>query len=222
MCAGCGSVSFGVERRGTEHIAEWASRLARVPVELSERDDGAAAHPPSPDRVTVGTAATVKDVGDLRLALVAVLDPDRALARPGLHAGEQAVATWMEAAAWAGPRAAGGRVLAHTRQPGSPAIQALVRWEPARFLEAEGRRRADAGFPPNHPVFRVEGPPGPELEAALRVLRPVSLLVTSGVGVTGTVCLVTVRPEDLPGFRAEVLRLAAADTVTRVEAEPHL
>src|SRR5205823_8034905 len=173
MCAGCGSVSFGVERRGTEHIAEWASRLARVPVELSERDDGAAAHPPSPDRVTVGTAATVKDVGDLRLALVAVLDPDRALARPGLHAGEQAVATWMEAAAWAGPRAAGGRVLAHTRQPGSPAIQALVRWEPARFLEAEGRRRADAGFPPNHPVFRVEGPPGPELEAALRVLRPV-------------------------------------------------
>src|SRR5439155_6926963 len=159
---------------------------------LGDQEEGGTPEPPGADRVTVGTAATVKDVGPVRLDLVAILDPDRALTRPGLHAGEQALATWMEAAAWAGPRAAGGRVLAHTSQPGSPAIQALVRWEPARFLEAEGRRRADAGFPPNHPVFRVEGPPVPDLEAALRVLRPVSLLVTSGVGVTGTVCLVTV------------------------------
>ena len=103
------------------------------------------------------------------------------------------------------------------------AIQALVRWDPIRFLEVDGSHRAEAGFPPNHPVFRVEGPPGAgdALEAALRILRPVSLLVTTGVGPTGTVCLVTVRPQDLAGFREEVLRLAATDIVTRVEAEPH-
>jgi len=178
---------------------------------------------PGEGRVFVGTAAAVKDLGGLRLDLVAILDPDRALARPGLHAGEQALATWMEAAAWAGPKDGGGRVLVQTRRPGDPAVQALVRWEPERFLRAEGRRRAEAGFPPNHPVFRVAGPPRPGgemLEAALAATGPVSLLVSSGP--EGTVCLVAVRPESSPGFREEVLRLAARGLVLRVEAEPHL
>ncbi len=47
-----------------------------------------------------------------------------------------------------------------------------------------------------------------------------SLLVSSGP--EGTVCLVAVRPESSPGFREEVLRLAARGLVLRVEAEPHL
>src|SRR5207245_5997986 len=113
-----------------------------------------------------GTAASVKDVGPRRLDLVALLDPDRALARPGIHAGEQALATWMEAAAWAGPRSGAGRVLAHTRVPGEPAIQALVRWEPAPFLLGEAAGRREAGFPPGHGVFRVTGDRA-ELERAV-------------------------------------------------------
>ena len=40
-------------------------------------------------------------------------------------------------------------------RPGDPAIQALVRWEPVPFLLAEAARRAEAGFPPGHAVFRV-------------------------------------------------------------------
>src|SRR5207247_7725309 len=101
LCATCGGGSFGIERSGTERVAEWAARATAVPVELV--DDGAAGpNPPGPGRVVVGTAAAVKDVGDLRLDLVAILDPDRAMARPGLAAGPQALATWMEAAAWAG------------------------------------------------------------------------------------------------------------------------
>src|SRR4029077_8855288 len=84
-CATCGGTSFGLERGGTERIAEWATRFA-------------------PSGVEVGTAAMVKDLGPKRVDLVAILDPDRALTRAGIHAGEQALATWMEAAAWAGPK----------------------------------------------------------------------------------------------------------------------
>src|SRR5439155_24407460 len=154
-CAHCGGRSFGVERGGAERIAEWASRIAQVPLDVAtaraRMDDAGGSTPrPRQGRILVGTATAVGDVGAVRLDLVAILDPDRALSRPGLHAGERALATWMESAAWAGPRASGGRVLAQTRSPGHPAIQALIRWEPVPFLEAEAARRSDAGFAPGH------------------------------------------------------------------------
>jgi primosomal protein N' (replication factor Y) len=212
-CVACGGERFGIERGGAERIAEWAARLAHGPVAPADSL-------PSADRFVVGSAATVKDLGPLRVGLVAILDPDRALARAGLRSAEQALATWMEAAVWAGPKAGGGRVLVQTRSPGSPAIQALIRWEPIPFLLAEAERRSVAGFPPGAPVFRISGPPGEAMGAALAAREPVSLLTTSGP--EGTVCLVAVRPEALAGFRAEVMRLAGEGLVDRVEAEPHL
>ena len=171
-----------------------------------------------PGRILVGTAAAVNDVPAPGLDLVAILDPDRALARPGIHAGERALATWMEAAAWARPRSRGGRVLAHTRHPGHAAIQSLIRWDPMPFLLHEEQERARAGFPPNHPVFRVEGTTA--LEPALQATRPETLLASPREG--GTVCLVAVRPADLASFRAEVVRLAGDGVVIRVEAEPQI
>jgi len=168
-CTSCGGTTFGVERGGVERVAEWAAQRTARPVAVTGDEVAGGSDVPTEGGVFVGTAAAVKDVGGLRLDLVAILDPDRALARPGLHAGEQALATWMEAAVWAGPKDGGGRVLVQTRRPGDPAVQGLIRWEPERFLRAEGRRRAEAGFPPNHPVFRVAGPP----RRAPRVIAPV-------------------------------------------------
>lgn len=166
----------------------------------------------------VGTASTVKDIGPVRLDLVAILDPDRALGRPGVHAGERSLATWMEASAWAGPRSGGGRVLAQTRHPGHPALQALIRWDPEPFLRSEAAARTEAGFPPNHPVFRIEG--SGSLPDGLREAAPETLLATAAG--TGTVCLVAVHPGRLAAFRERVLRLAAEGAVSRVEAEPQL
>jgi primosomal protein N' (replication factor Y) len=226
-CANCGSERFGVEPAGTERIAEWAGRLSGRSVDL---DDGRGVPPPpAEDRLLVGTAAAVKDVGAVSLDLVAILDPDRALARAGVDAGEQAVATWMEAAAWAGPRGGGGRVLVQTRRPGHPAIQALVRWDPLPYLRSEAGRRKEAGFPPRFGVFRVRG--SGALPEALRAAGAETLLSTSaitsatGAAPTGqelTLCLVAVPPTGLDRFRQEVRRLAAGGTVERVEAEPHL
>jgi primosomal protein N' (replication factor Y) len=215
-CVNCGGRIFGVERGGSERMEEWAARQADTPVVRVDEGDEAVA--PGPGRVVVGTAAGVKDFGPGRVDLVGVLDADRARRRAGLHAGEQALATWMEAAIWAGPREENGRVVIHSREPGDPAIQALVRWDPWHFHRAERRRREEAGFPPEHPVFRLLGSASlPELLAAL---DPVTLLATA-LG-DETVCLVTLRPEQVAAFRERVVQLIEAGTVRRVEAEPQL
>jgi len=175
---------------------------------------------PGAGRIVVGGPEIVADVVPPPLDVVGVLDPDRALARPGLRAGEQALATWMEAAAWAGPRDGGGRVLVQTRHPGHPAVQALVRWDPEPFLLREARARSEAGFPPGHPVFRVTG--SATLPEAL-ASAPGAPRVIDVPGPEGrTVCLVTIRPEDVAAFREHVVGLAVDGTVERVEAEPHL
>jgi primosomal protein N' len=124
----------------------------------------------------------------------------------------------MEAAAWAGPRDDGGRVLVQTRDSSDPAIQALVRWDPWHLHRAEAKRRADAGFPVGCPVFRVTG--SPDLERGLAELLPMHLLTTTLGG--QTVSLVTLRPEAVPRFRERVLAWAGDGTVERVEAEPQL
>lgn len=214
-CANCGAGLFSVEPGGAERLAEWASRQTTIPVHLDrEVADGE----PGRGRILVGTAASVRDVGPVRLDLVAILDPDRAVLRPGVHAGEQALATWTEAAAWAGSRDGAGRVLVQTRRQGHPAIQGLIRWDPVRFLVSEGERRAEAGFPPNHPVFRIEG--AAALPSALPSDALETILSTESEG--RTVCLVAVRPEALAGFRRALLRLAADGVLSRVEAEPQL
>jgi primosomal protein N' (replication factor Y) len=215
-CANCGGADFGVERGGTERIAEWAARVAGAAV-VGAATEGTPAIPVA-GVVTVGTAASVRDVGPLRLDLVAILDPDRALSRAGMHSGEQSLATWMEAAAWGGPRGGGGRTLVQSRHPGHPAIQALVRWEPVPYLRGEAERRAEAGLPPGRPVFRVAG--APDLPERLRPTGADILLVTSHE--RGTLCLVTVAAPDLRAFGLAVRALAAEGVVDRVEAEPQL
>ncbi|HEX2025431.1 MAG TPA: hypothetical protein VHH92_03445 [Actinomycetota bacterium] len=214
-CPRCGSIRFGVDRGGTERLAGWAGRLLGRPVTRVET--GRDAVEPSADRIIVGTAAAVKDFGSRRVGLVAVLDADRARYRPGPSGPEQALATWMEAAAWAGPRGA-GRVLVHTDDPSDPAVQALIRWDPWHFHRAEWSRREEAGFPPGHPVFRVTG--SPDLPRVLAALSPVTLL-TSSVG-GQTVCLLTLRPEAVPRFRERVSGWIRDGTLDRVEAEPHI
>lgn len=214
-CANCGAADFGVERGGAERVEEWARGVTPLPVRRVAEGE---ARPPGSDEVLVGTAAAVKDVGPRRLALVGILDADRARRRPGAAASEQVLATWFEAASWASPRNRGGRVLVQTREPGDPAIQALVRWDPFHFHRRERARLAEAGFPPGFPVFRVLG--GPALPDEMERLRPVHLLRSTLE--EQAVCLVTVHPDGLPAFRERVLDLAASGTVTRVEAEPRL
>ena len=160
----------------------------------------------------------MKDRGRARVALVAILDADRARRRAGLSSPAQTLATWMEAAAWAGPRGDGGRVLVQTRDASDPAVQALIRWDPWHLHRSERARREEAGFPPGFPVFRVAG--SPDLPASLAELAPVQVLRSGSNG--EAVCLVTLRPAAVPRFRARALEWAERGIVTRVEAEPQI
>jgi len=217
ICASCGKSDFGVERGGTERVGEWAARMSGRPVPV---DDGTG-RLPAAEGLSVGTAAAVVDAGPRRVDLVAILDPDRARARAGLHAGEQALATWMEAAQWAGPRGEGGRVLLQTRHAGDGAVQALIRWEPMPFLVAEAGRRASAGMTPGTAVFRVSGrPSGSDVSTMVEAVGGSLMAAMSREG--GTVCLVAVALSDLARFGEGVRALAAQGIVDRVEAEPQL
>lgn len=212
-CANCGAADFGIARGGAERVEEWARAVARVPVRRIGPGDRPA--PPGDREVTVGGVEAVKDFGPLGLDLVAILDADQAARRPGLAARERALATWMEAAAWARPR---GRVIVQTRHPGDPAVQSLVSGNPHRFHRSELPRRADAGFPAGWPVFRVTG--DATLADELAALEPRTLLSSSGEG--QTVCLVALDPGAVRTFGRTMRALAERGVVTRVEAEPHL
>jgi hypothetical protein len=87
---------------------------------------------------------------------------------------------------------------------------------PALLDEAD--RRAAAGFPPGHPVFRLTAT-RPLDEELLAAGAATALSVPAG---EGTLCLVAVPPERFDGLRAHVMRRVADGTVTRVEAEPQL
>jgi len=211
VCAVCGGSTFGIRRGGAEHVERWAARSASVPVARPSRPR----LPKLTGEIVVGGTEFVRDLGPGDLDLVAVLDADAAARRPGLAARERALAIWMEAVGWARPA---GRAIVQSSHPSDPAVQALVRGNPDRFLAREGEQRAAAGFPVGAPVFRVIG--GDGLEAALAEHRPLTSLVTT-LG-NRTICLLALEAGRVPGFSRAMRDLAVEGVVERVEAEPHL
>jgi primosomal protein N' (replication factor Y) len=212
-CAHCGATDFGIRRGGAERVEEWASAIAPVPVRrVTSRGR---ARLPKASEILVGGPESVRDLGTGDLELVAILDADLAERRPGIAARERALATWMEAVAWARPS---GKAIVQADRPSDPAIQALVRGNPDRFHADEVVRRKSAGFPVGSAVFRVAG--SADLEAELATLRPITLLASS-VG-EQTVCLLALDPDRVSGFGRVIRELAVRDVVTRIEAEPHL
>ncbi|MGZ8579595.1 MAG: primosomal protein N' family DNA-binding protein, partial [Actinomycetota bacterium] len=151
-CAHCGATDFGIRRGGAERVEEWAAAVAPVPVRRVV-SRGRARLPRSTE-ILVGGPESVRDLGTGDLELVAILDADLAERRPGIAARERALATWMEAVAWARPS---GKAIVQTDHPNDPAIQALVRGNPDRFHADEAARRTRAGFPVGSAVFRVAG-----------------------------------------------------------------
>jgi primosomal protein N' (replication factor Y) (superfamily II helicase) len=211
VCAVCAAATFGIRRGGAERVEEWARNVSGVPVARPTR----ARLPKRTGEVVIGGAESVRDLGPGNLDLVAILDADAAARRPGLAARERALAVWMEAVGWARPA---GRAIVQSSHPADPAVQALVRGNPDRFLTRERDRRAAAGFPVGAPTFRVTGTR--DMEAAIAEHEPITTLVTTRAG--RTVCLLVLAPERLQVFGRAMRALAAEGVVERVEAEPHL
>jgi primosomal protein N' (replication factor Y) (superfamily II helicase) len=89
-------------------------------------------------------------------AAALLLDGWAMLSRPDLRVDEEALRRWLGAAALVRPAGEGGRVVI-VAEPEIPAVQALVRWDPASFAERELAERATLHLPPAAAVASLTG-----------------------------------------------------------------
>ncbi|WP_310963307.1 primosomal protein N' [Nocardioides terrisoli] len=165
-CSECGGRGLRAPVLGDRRTAEELGRaFPNVPVRTSSGDhvlDEVASTP----ALVVATPGA-EPVADGGYAAVLLLDTWLPLGRPDLRAAEEAVRRWANAAALvAAPDR--GRVLA-VGAPSHPALQALVRWDPAGFAEREIADRQSAHLPPASRAATVAGDPE-EVAAALEDL----------------------------------------------------
>ncbi len=153
VCASCGGTKLKRLRLGVSRAAEELSVLLREPVgEVTGTSKGGEglAH-----RVVVGTEALLHRVASAET--VAFLDFDNELMAHRYRAAEQAMALLVRAAAIAGRRSEGGRVLVQTRAPEHRVLHAAVRANPEYFTSAELEFRAASGLPPFGGLASVSG-----------------------------------------------------------------
>jgi primosomal protein N' (replication factor Y) len=153
-CSSCGGDVFVPLAAGT---TRWATELARAhpdaQVVVMEGFD--AAGPARRPAIAVMTRGSVVRrptwLGDEHARVLVLPDADALLARPRYDAAEDLLRLCL-AATWT------DRMIVQTRQPGDPAVQALVRWDPAGFWRGEARRRALLGYPPARVLIHVDAP----------------------------------------------------------------
>ncbi len=155
-CPECSHGALRAVRVGSERTAEELGRaFPGVPVRVS---GGGARVPRVPDRpaLVVSTpGAEPQAEGGYAAALL--LDAAVLTGRPDLDVAEQALATWLRAAALVRPAGSGGVVL--LVGDGDPApTQALVRWDPGGHAARELVERAALRLPPAVHVVVLEGP----------------------------------------------------------------
>lgn len=163
-CRECGHRGLRAPVRGEARTAEELGRsFTGTTIRSSSGDRVLARVGGRPDLVVATVGA--EPVAEEGYTAVVILDTWLTLARDDLRAGEEAVRRWLGAA---GLVRAGGRVLA-VGDPAHPALQALVRWDPAGFARRESAERAEAHLPPAARLATITGEPG-ALDDALTLL----------------------------------------------------
>lgn len=142
---------------GARRTAEELGRaFPGVPVLTSGAGTVLPAAGPAPALVIATPGA--EPVADGGYAAVLLLDGWALLERASLDAGLEALRRWMAAAALCRPAAVGGMVvLCGTSTTPGPAVEALVRWDPAWLAAAELAERSALRLPPMVTIARVTG-----------------------------------------------------------------
>ncbi|NHA69662.1 primosomal protein N' family DNA-binding protein [Phycicoccus flavus] len=221
-CPACSGTRLRSSVVGARRTAEELGRaFPGVPVERSgagtvlERvEDG--------PRLVVSTPGA-EPVAPTGYAAALLLDAWALLDRPTLDAGEEALRRWCAAAALVRPGGDGGRVVlagAPTHVP-MPAVEALVRWDPAWFADRELTERRELALPPTARLAALTG----TREAVTATLGGLELPPTASSlgplphGEDRWRALVTVPVDDAPALARE-LAAARAHASARKATDP--
>ncbi|MFW5417345.1 primosomal protein N' [Nocardiopsis sp. CNT-189] len=196
QCGDCGHRRLRAGVVGDRRTAEELGRaFPSLPVRTSGRDEVLTSVPGKPALVVATPGAEPAAEGGYAAALL--LDGWALLGRADLRAAEEALRRWFSAAALVRPAGDGGQVVvvADAREP---AVQSLIRWDPAGFAERELAERRELGFPPAVTMASVTGeaahvhelldalslPPSAELLGPVPVEGPEAVAPREGRGRT--------------------------------------
>ena len=148
-CGSCGDRTLRSSVVGARRTAEELGRaFPGVPVHTSGAGEVLSLVSAKPSLVIATPGA--EPVAENGYAATLLLDAWASLDRPTLDAAEEALRRWMAAGALTRGAADGGVVVLcgapmHTTLP---VVEALVRWDPAWFVERELAERAELSLPP--------------------------------------------------------------------------
>lgn len=177
-CPTCGGRGLRAPVRGEARTAEELGRMFAGTTVRSSSGDRVVETVTDRHDIVVATVGA-EPVADGGYAAVVLLDTWLTLARDDLRVGEEALRRWLNGAALV---RAGGHVVA-VGDPAHPALQALVRWDPAGFARREVEERAQAHLPPAARLATVTGDLGAlddvlhllDLPEGAEVLGPVAV-----------------------------------------------
>ncbi len=155
-CPVCGDPRVRAVVTGSGRTAEELGHaFPGTPVVVSGGATVLTAVPAAPALVVATPGAEPRAEGGYAAAVL--LDGWVLLGRPSLRAAEEALRRWLNAAALVRPGPAGGEVIV-VAEASLPAVQALVRWDPAGHAERELAERNALRFPPAVRMAAVSGP----------------------------------------------------------------
>lgn len=157
VCPDCAASDFRFLGRGSERYAEQLAR-SFPRTSLIRMDRTAAEEGPrtwSGNGIYMTTWFGTKPELRPPVDLVGVLDADALTRRMDFRAAEHAYQALAEMSEWAGPSAAGGRLIIQSDDPNHHAIQAIVRGDYAFFLSRELELRRELSYPPFTELVKV-------------------------------------------------------------------
>ena len=215
-CPTCGGQRLRASIVGSGRTAEELGRaFTGVPIRVSGGEHVLADVPTDAAVVVATPGAEPVCPGGYGAALL--LDGWALLSRPDLRAAEEALRRWANAAALVRP---GGAVIVGA-DAGVPAVQALVRWDPAGFAARELSERAELDFPPVSRMASLTAPPAALAELTAALDGPAGLQTIGPVPVDRETQRLLLRVPRARGAElAQALRAAAAGRSARRSAEP--
>jgi len=155
-CPDCGDPRLRALVTGAGRTAEELGRaFPGTPVVVSGGATVVEAVPRAPALVVATPGAEPRADGGYAAAVL--LDGWVLLGRPSLRAAEEALRRWLNAAALVRPGVSGGAVSV-VAEAALPAVQALIRWDPATYADRELAEREALRFPPAVRMAALSGP----------------------------------------------------------------